>query len=223
MKNLIADSAFTERVLGSPAENFKGYVEADLTQRARLVPSHSLYLLHGMADLSAPYTHGMILAKSLTENGIIFRYQVNLIYCNQFSGHLVDKIYQRAGKIYFTFKNTVLPTEQRSLEYCIKHQISGDLKLKDFGDKIMVGNDSLWVESEYRSVKQVKLALDSKILLLCKISGFYVEKISCFRTMRTRVTLLTESWSTPIIPWRTTSPSASPWTPPSASDLSMSS
>ncbi|KAJ8683542.1 hypothetical protein QAD02_019334, partial [Eretmocerus hayati] len=72
---LYYNSAFTERVLGPPSENFKGYVEADLTQRARLVPSHSLYLLHGMADLTAPFTHGMAFAKSLTENGVIFRYQ----------------------------------------------------------------------------------------------------------------------------------------------------
>ncbi|XP_011055618.1 PREDICTED: inactive dipeptidyl peptidase 10 isoform X1 [Acromyrmex echinatior] len=78
--NPIADwmyynSAFTERVLGAPVENFKGYVEADLTQRARLVPSHSLYLLHGLADLTAPYTHGVAFAKALSEAGVIFRYQ----------------------------------------------------------------------------------------------------------------------------------------------------
>nr|XP_012223652.1 PREDICTED: dipeptidyl peptidase 4 isoform X4 [Linepithema humile] len=78
--NPIADwmyynSAFTERILGAPAENYKGYVEADLTQRARLVPSRSLYLLHGLADLTAPYTHGVAFAKALSEAGVIFRYQ----------------------------------------------------------------------------------------------------------------------------------------------------
>ena len=75
MLSSIVDSAFTERVLGAPVENFKGYVEADLTQRARLVPSHSLYLLHGLADLTAPYTHGVAFAKALSEAGVIFRYQ----------------------------------------------------------------------------------------------------------------------------------------------------
>lgn len=73
---MILDSAFTERVLGAPADNFKGYVEADLTQRARLVPSNSLYLLHGLADLTAPYTHGVAFAKAMSEAGVIFRYQV---------------------------------------------------------------------------------------------------------------------------------------------------
>ncbi|XP_058801842.1 inactive dipeptidyl peptidase 10 isoform X3 [Phymastichus coffea] len=72
---LLYNSAFTERVLGPPSENYKAYVEADLTQRARLVPSHSLFLLHGMADHTAPYTHGVYLAKALTESGVIFRYQ----------------------------------------------------------------------------------------------------------------------------------------------------
>lgn len=51
-------------------------MEADLTQRARLVPSHSLYLLHGLADLTAPYMHGVAFAKALSEAGVIFRYQV---------------------------------------------------------------------------------------------------------------------------------------------------
>lgn len=67
-------------------------MEADLTQRARLVPSHSLYLLHGLADLTAPYTHGVAFAKALTEAGIIFRYQVRhpLIRSSQ-SSRLVSR------------------------------------------------------------------------------------------------------------------------------------
>ena len=75
-----ADSAFTERILGVPGENFKGYVEADATQRARNVPSHSMYLLHGLADITAPYQHGVALARALAEAGIIFRYQVSFLH-----------------------------------------------------------------------------------------------------------------------------------------------
>jgi dipeptidyl aminopeptidase/acylaminoacyl peptidase len=66
--------------LGSPSENFKGYVEADATQRARYIPNHALFLMHGLADLSVPYTHGVALAKSLAEAGILFKYHV----CNYF-------------------------------------------------------------------------------------------------------------------------------------------
>lgn len=73
---ILTDSAFTERILGFPNENYKGYVEADATQRARHIPSHSFFLLHGLADLTAPYLHGTQLARALTEAGIIFQYQV---------------------------------------------------------------------------------------------------------------------------------------------------
>lgn len=73
------DSAFTERILGLPGDNYKGYVEADATQRARHIPSHSLYLMHGLADLTAPYQHSVALARALTDAGVIFRYQVTLL------------------------------------------------------------------------------------------------------------------------------------------------
>lgn len=73
------DSAFTERILGLPNENFKGYVEADATQRARHIPSHSFFLLHGLADSSAPYLHGTQLARALAKAGVIFQYQVRMI------------------------------------------------------------------------------------------------------------------------------------------------
>lgn len=71
------DSAFTERILGLPVENYKGYVEADATQRARHIPSYSFFLMHGLADITAPYLHGTQLARSLTEAGVIFQYQVS--------------------------------------------------------------------------------------------------------------------------------------------------
>ncbi|XP_026469614.1 inactive dipeptidyl peptidase 10 [Ctenocephalides felis] len=72
---LYYNAAFTERILGLPAENYKGYVEGDATQRARHIPSYSLYLLHGLADVTSPYYHGVALARALSEAGVIFRYQ----------------------------------------------------------------------------------------------------------------------------------------------------
>lgn len=77
MKHLFTDSVFTERILGLPAENYKVYVEADATQRARNIPSDSFFLIHGLADLSAPYLHGIQLARSLTESNILFKHQVS--------------------------------------------------------------------------------------------------------------------------------------------------
>ncbi|XP_049787849.1 inactive dipeptidyl peptidase 10 isoform X1 [Schistocerca cancellata] len=84
---LYYNSAFTERVLGLPGDNYKGYVEADATQRARYVPSHSLYLLHGLADVTAPYVHGVALARALAQANIIFRYQS---YADE--GHLLQGV-----------------------------------------------------------------------------------------------------------------------------------
>ncbi|KAJ2944629.1 hypothetical protein O0L34_g3981 [Tuta absoluta] len=72
---LYYNAAFTERTLGLPSVNYKGYVEADASQRAHYVPSHALYLMHGMADMSAPYPHALQLARALTDAGVIFRYQ----------------------------------------------------------------------------------------------------------------------------------------------------
>lgn len=74
------DSAFTERILGFPSENYKGYVEADATQRARHIPSYSFFLMHGLADKSAPYLHGTQMARALTEAGVIFQYQVSIVF-----------------------------------------------------------------------------------------------------------------------------------------------
>lgn len=72
----LSDSAFTEKVLGMPAENYKGYVEADVTQRARHIPPNSFFLMHGLSDYSTPYLHGVQLARALSDAGILFRYQV---------------------------------------------------------------------------------------------------------------------------------------------------
>lgn len=67
--------------MGLPNENYKGYVEADATQRARNIPKKSLSIMHGLADLTAPYQHGVSLARALTEAGVLFRYQVRIATC----------------------------------------------------------------------------------------------------------------------------------------------
>ncbi|KOB70112.1 Inactive dipeptidyl peptidase 10 [Operophtera brumata] len=78
---LYYNAAFTERTLGQPSVNYKGYVEADASQRAHHVPAHALYLVHGMADMSAPYPHALQLARALTDAGVLFRYQDYLREC----------------------------------------------------------------------------------------------------------------------------------------------
>lgn len=71
------DSVFTEKILGLPVENYKAYVEADATQRAKNFPSKSYFLVHGLADLSVPYQHGIQLARALTEANKLFKHQVS--------------------------------------------------------------------------------------------------------------------------------------------------
>ncbi|XP_014250064.1 inactive dipeptidyl peptidase 10 isoform X2 [Cimex lectularius] len=72
---LYYNSAFTERLLGQPSETFKEYVENDAIQRSRHIEAGSLFLIHGLADISVPYVHSLSLAKALTQQGILFRYQ----------------------------------------------------------------------------------------------------------------------------------------------------
>jgi dipeptidyl aminopeptidase/acylaminoacyl peptidase len=55
-------------------------VEADATQRAKSIKSDSYFLIHGLADATAPYHHGIQLARALSDAGTIFRYQV-IYFC----------------------------------------------------------------------------------------------------------------------------------------------
>jgi len=66
--------------MGLPIENYKAYVEADATQRVRNIPSDSYFLIHGLADATAPYHHSVQLAKALTSAGKIFRYTVSDLF-----------------------------------------------------------------------------------------------------------------------------------------------
>lgn len=63
--------------MGLPVENYKGYVEADATHKAKNIESDTLFLIHGLADASAPYHHSVQMARSLTDAGVIFRYTVS--------------------------------------------------------------------------------------------------------------------------------------------------
>lgn len=85
------NSAFTERVLGAPTDNYKGYVEGDATRRAAHVPHHALFLLHGLADDSAPFAHGVALARALADAGVLFRYQS---YADE--GHALSGVLEHA-------------------------------------------------------------------------------------------------------------------------------
>lgn len=85
------NAAFTERVLGLPTDNQKGYVEAGASQKADLIPPQSLFLIHGLADISVPYIHVVSLSQTLAERkdgNIMFRYQSYPNEGHQLSGVL---------------------------------------------------------------------------------------------------------------------------------------
>lgn len=78
--------------MGLPVENYKGYVEADATQKAKNMGSDKFFLIHGMADATAPYHHSVQMAKSLTEAGTIYRYTVSVNFQDQFGMKSISRI-----------------------------------------------------------------------------------------------------------------------------------
>ncbi|XP_019772128.1 inactive dipeptidyl peptidase 10 isoform X2 [Dendroctonus ponderosae] len=109
---LYYNSAFTEKVLGLPTENYKGYVQADATQRAKNIPRKSFFLLHGMADLTAPYQHSVLLSRALAEHGVLFRYQSYPDEGHELSG-VLEHVYSSMQN--FFEECLKLDTEEREL------------------------------------------------------------------------------------------------------------
>jgi len=75
---LIVDSAYTERYMGTPnvTDNFKGYVNSDLTRNVENIDKKMFYLIHGTGDDNVHIQHSMLLAKALVNKKIMFRQQV---------------------------------------------------------------------------------------------------------------------------------------------------
>ncbi|XP_040078194.1 inactive dipeptidyl peptidase 10 isoform X3 [Ixodes scapularis] len=73
---LFYDSAYTERYMGLPSDNLAGYERADLIRVAANLKGKKFFLVHGTADDNVHFQHSMMLAKELTNNGIMYRTQV---------------------------------------------------------------------------------------------------------------------------------------------------
>ncbi|XP_065218302.1 inactive dipeptidyl peptidase 10 isoform X2 [Planococcus citri] len=95
------NSAFTEKILGLKTEsNNIGYVEADIKSKTKFIASNSFYIIQGLADLSVPYQHGIMLAKALTRSKVLFQHQM---YANE--GHELNGVLShmyRSMEDYFT-------------------------------------------------------------------------------------------------------------------------
>lgn len=94
------DSTYTERYLSSPnvTDNYKGYEEADLTKFADQLRDKQYLLIHGTADDNVHIQQSMILAKSLTSRGVLFKQQ---IYTDE--GHDLDGVQRHLYRSMTTF------------------------------------------------------------------------------------------------------------------------
>lgn len=72
------DSAYTERYMGTPnvTDNFRGYVNSDITRNLERIEKKMFYLIHGTGDDNVHIQHSMLLAKALVDKKIMFRQQV---------------------------------------------------------------------------------------------------------------------------------------------------
>ncbi|UYV83622.1 hypothetical protein LAZ67_23001726 [Cordylochernes scorpioides] len=68
-------SAYAERYMGSPNENFLGYEASSLLKKAELLRGQRLLVAHGTADERVPFQHSSMLMKALAEAGVVFKSQ----------------------------------------------------------------------------------------------------------------------------------------------------
>ncbi|XP_044001215.1 venom dipeptidyl peptidase 4-like [Aphidius gifuensis] len=79
------NAKYTESYMGLPSldDNYDGYEQAQLINKAKNIKSNSYYLIHGTLDDIVHYQHSLLLANELEKNNIIFRQQV---YTNENHG-----------------------------------------------------------------------------------------------------------------------------------------
>ncbi|KAF8793470.1 Prolyl endopeptidase FAP like protein [Argiope bruennichi] len=75
---LYYDSVYTERYMQSPSpkDNFVNYEKSDVMNKASNFKGKKYLLVHGTADDNVHWQQSMMLAKALTDAGVIYRMQV---------------------------------------------------------------------------------------------------------------------------------------------------
>ncbi|KAF2361263.1 Dipeptidylpeptidase IV N-terminal domain, partial [Trinorchestia longiramus] len=111
------DSVYSERYMGSPhilpGSNYKGYEAADVTKVVGNLKTKFLMLVHGTADHTVHYHHSMLLAKALTDEGILFR---QMTYSDE--GH---KLWGVAEHFYRTLETFLADCFRPSVEEIYYH------------------------------------------------------------------------------------------------------
>ena len=77
--DFLTESAYTERYMGFPlpADNFRGYQEGSLIERAKNIRGKAFLLAHGMADRNVHFQNSILLAKTLVAHNIPFEQHVS--------------------------------------------------------------------------------------------------------------------------------------------------
>ncbi|KAH8293230.1 hypothetical protein KR018_000532 [Drosophila ironensis] len=72
------DSAYAERYLSFPnvTDNYKGYEESDLSKYVDNLRERQFLLVHGTADDNVHVQQSMVLARSLTSKGVLYKQQI---------------------------------------------------------------------------------------------------------------------------------------------------
>ncbi|KAF4532688.1 hypothetical protein B566_EDAN002924 [Ephemera danica] len=112
------DSAYTERYMGLPnvTANYKGYEEADVTQRAEQFRDKLFYLIHGTADDNVHVQQSMMLAKALTAKGVLFRQQIYPDESHNLSGVKRHLYRSMANFLDDCFRKQVPPEQKTGLK-----------------------------------------------------------------------------------------------------------
>lgn len=63
--------------MGFPSENLRFYEKADLSRTAGNLAGRHFLLVHGTADTVVKPQHAMIFARSLIDQGVLFRHLVS--------------------------------------------------------------------------------------------------------------------------------------------------
>ncbi|XP_035216212.1 LOW QUALITY PROTEIN: prolyl endopeptidase FAP-like [Stegodyphus dumicola] len=87
------DSVYTERYMQRPQDNLKNYENSDVMKKAANFKGKKYLLIHGSADDNVHWQQSMMLAKALTDAGVIFRMQVYPDE-NHALGHVKLHLYQ---------------------------------------------------------------------------------------------------------------------------------
>ncbi|XP_044001598.1 venom dipeptidyl peptidase 4-like [Aphidius gifuensis] len=99
------NSKYTESYMGLPSldDNYDGYEQAQLINKAKNIKSNSYYLIHGTLDDTVHHQHSLLLAEELEKNNIIFRQQM---YTNE--DHSMGKLRKHLFLSMFNFLDECL-------------------------------------------------------------------------------------------------------------------